>query len=54
MQQDMMKEKQALPLVSRYGAYENRSIVTKFVNRCKNSLRADTEKGDNFFFCILF
>ena len=50
MQQDMMKEKQASPLVSRHKAFENKSSVTKYVNCCKNSIRADTEKGKKFLF----
>ena len=50
MQQDMMKEKQGSPLVSRDKAFENKSSVAKFVNCCKNSLRADTEKGEKFLF----
>ena len=50
----MMKEKQGSPLVSRDKAFENKSNVTKFVNRCKNSLRADTEKGKKFYFQSMY
>ena len=50
MQQDMIKEKQASLLVSRHKVFENKSSETKFVNRCKSSLRADTKKGEKFLF----
>ena len=54
MQQDMMKEKQASPFVSRHKAFENKISVPKFVNCCKNSLRADMEKGKEFLFLFFF
>ena len=50
MQQDMIKEKQASLLVSRHKVFENKSSETKFVNRCKSSLRADEKKGEKFLF----